>query len=369
MATIRSRQPATQEAKHVSPYGLDDNSIGQYNVFVNKSNKHIMVLQFPNRDGKQPYNALSGQKPLRLRIKPKCGLVEVDVSLVVERHYDRVKGARYEEAMTKSRVLQHSGSYGLAGGLGIDRAVRPTRDEVQALQSEASNKSKAERVSGAGNEEPVMNKITLGGKIIKPRRGKPNHYLGVFKNKTVHLTRISAFCSLTPQFHHLDAITDNERVSHRIQREAENPTPESEARAVNMAVKSNDNEEIDMGQVARELRLIDEEPWQQLEWIDEDDSHAFETYGQQLVLDKQFHETRIVSRMTKHQYLNALSAPRVDPTKQGKKVMIYRPQANDDSSDEATGAENSLNKKNAGNAQLGRPQRAAANHRADAIKK
>ena len=101
--------------------------------------------------------------------------------------------------------------------------------------------------------------------------------LGLFQShilipleEALHLTRVSAFCSLTPQFHHLDAITDNERASSRAQREADNPPPETEARAVNMAVKSTDNEELDMGQVAKELRDIDEEPWQELEWIDED---------------------------------------------------------------------------------------------------
>ena len=43
--------------------------------------------------------------------------------------------------------------------------------------------------------------------------------------------------------------------------------------------------------------------------------------------------------MTKQQYLDALSAPRVDPTKQGKKVMMNRPHSDDESSDEATGDE------------------------------
>lgn len=69
-------------------------------------------------------------------------------------------------------------------------------------------------------------------------------------------------------------MADNERVSSRAQREAENPTPESEARAVNMAVKSTDSEELDMGLMARDLREIHEEPWQQLEWIDEDVSSS-----------------------------------------------------------------------------------------------
>ena len=86
----------------------------------------------------------------------------------------------------------------------------------------------------------------------------------------LHLTRVSAFCSLSPQFHHLDALNEIERASSRAQREAENPAPESEARAVNMTVKSTDNEELDMGQVAKQLRDIEEEPWQHLEWVDEE---------------------------------------------------------------------------------------------------
>lgn len=90
----------------------------------------------------------------------------------------------------------------------------------------------------------------------------------------LHLTRVSAFCSLTPQFHHLDAINDNDRASSRTTKDAQNPGPESEARAVNMAVKSTDDEELDMNQISRQLRDIEEEPWQRLEWVDDDVSIA-----------------------------------------------------------------------------------------------
>jgi len=65
-------------------------------------------------------------------------------------------------------------------------------------------------------------------------------------------------------------MSDNEKASNRAMKDAENPAAESEARVVNMAVKSTDTEELDMGQVAKQLREIEEEPWQRLEWIDED---------------------------------------------------------------------------------------------------
>jgi len=167
----------------------------------------------------------------------------------------------------------------------------------------------------------------------------------------LHLTRVSTFCMLTPQFHHLDALADNEKASARAQREAENPVQESEARAVNVAVKSTDNEELDiMGQVAKELREIEEEPWQRLEWVDENDIRAFHTYDKQLVLDEAFRGTQLVSAMTRQQYLDAVSAPRVDPTKQGKKIMISRPtdeESSDDSNDETEAGKNARSKKGA----------------------
>jgi hypothetical protein len=34
--------------------------------------------------------------------------------------------------------------------------------------------------------------------------------------------------------------------------------------------------------------------------------------------------TNLVSSMTESQYLDAISAPRIDPTRQGKRVMISR---------------------------------------------
>ena len=66
------------------------------------------------------------------------------------------------------------------------------------------------------------------------------------------------------------------------------------------------------------------------------------TYEKQLVLDSDFHGSKLVSAMTKQQYLDALSAPRVDPTKQGKKVIVSGPHSEDDSSDEVPEGEGNM---------------------------
>ncbi|MCJ1249852.1 hypothetical protein MMC30_007078 [Trapelia coarctata] len=341
--SITAPAPKPTGSTHGSPHGPDDKTKLQYDIFINKTEKHIMVLQFPNRDRKQPYNMRAGQKPLELRIKPISGLVEVDVPIVVEQCYDQHKGIKYGQALKKSRVLRQGGSYGLAGGLGVNGPVRGPRDDLRNAMEEISEEKLLENFEDSNNKGHVLNKITLGGRIVKPENGKPNYFIGVFKGKSLHLTRVSAFCSLTPQFHHLDAMTDNDRAFIRATRDAENPAPESEARVVNMAVKSTDSEELDMGQISKQLREIEEEPWQRLEWIDEDDIRSVQTYNGQLVLNKESQGTTLVSAMTKQQYLDAVSAPRVDPTNQGKKVKIGTTHI-DESSDAASEEEKPVKK-------------------------
>ena len=87
----------------------------------------------------------------------------------------------------------------------------------------------------------------------------------------MHLTKVLAIVSLQPNLHHLDASTDNEKAATRAQRDAEDPPKKSEAQAVNMSAKSaDDNEEMDKTDFGKKLRAIQEEPWQHLEWVDED---------------------------------------------------------------------------------------------------
>ena len=83
-------------------------------------------------------------------------------------------------------------------------------------------------------------------------------------------------CALQPQLHHLDALADNERTGRRVAaaaaRDAEDgvAVPEPEARAVNLAIKGTDEEELDVGGVGAALRAMQEEKWEALEWVDED---------------------------------------------------------------------------------------------------
>ena len=154
----------------------------KYSLFINKpTGKRAMLLQYPNRKVGQEYSAASGTKPLEIRIKPKCGIVEVDIPVEVHANYDRLKGVQYGEAMCKSRLLQDGSSYGLGGGLGI--GPRPTlKNDRHAPPPDGPSQEKLlENFSDANNKGHVMNKITLGGHIHPFKNGDPIYVAATFK--------------------------------------------------------------------------------------------------------------------------------------------------------------------------------------------
>ena len=160
-----------------------DEIAAEYDVYINTPTMKVMILQYPNRDPGQPYSEKNGQKPLEFRIKPKCGLIEVDIPMDVHTNFDKGKGVIYGEAMRRSRVLQEGGSYGMAGGFGIGSKPRPTAsDRQQSTIEEPTHESLLASFDDANNKGHVMNKITLGGQIVPFKEGNdPNYFIGVFK--------------------------------------------------------------------------------------------------------------------------------------------------------------------------------------------
>ena len=160
-----------------------DKVIAEYDVYINAPTKKILIIQYPNRDPGQPYSEKAGQKPLELRIKPKCGLVEMDIPMDVHKNFDKEKSIIYGEAMRKSRILQEGGSYGMAGGLGIGAKPRHTASNSQSSAAdEPTHEALLANFDDANNKGHVMNKIILGGQIVPFKPGNdPNYYIGVFR--------------------------------------------------------------------------------------------------------------------------------------------------------------------------------------------
>ena len=107
---------------------------------------------------------------------------------------------------------------------------------------------------------------------IQSTRPSCSDEMNVFPDE-LHLSKVDSIVQLRPQLSHLDALQDLENSVARNQRDLDNGGEPSEARAINMSVKSAENEDMDLSIVAKTLRNMAEEPWQPLRWIDEEVKH------------------------------------------------------------------------------------------------
>lgn len=157
--------------------------IAEYDMYITNPGKRLLLLQYPNRDPGQPYSQKTGQKPLELRIKPKCGLVEVDIPMNISTNFDRQKALRFGRAIRNSRTLQEGGSYGLSGGLkaGVGPVARTGRGQVKVDEEEPSEDALLENFEEATSRGHVMNKIVLGGRIVPWKDGDPIYMIGAFR--------------------------------------------------------------------------------------------------------------------------------------------------------------------------------------------
>lgn len=173
--------------------------IAEYDIYITNPGKRLLLLQYPNRDPGQPYSQKTGQKPLELRIKPNCGLVEVDIPMNISTNFDRQKALRFGRAIRNSRTLQEGGSYGLSGGLkaSFGPIARAGRGQVKIEEEEPSEDALLENFEEAIRKGHVMNKIVLGGRIVPWKDGDPIYMIGAFRGSGhpfLYLPNINPSC-------------------------------------------------------------------------------------------------------------------------------------------------------------------------------
>lgn len=323
-----------------------------YDVYIKphiSANRQIYILQFPNRDSKQPYSAALQSKPYKLRIKPKAGMVEMEVPIDPWRNYDREKGIKWGESMRKSQMAKGGGSYGLPGGFGIG-AAQPSgrgrgRGEVDDI---ALQERLLEDYAGAVQREQVLVRQTLGGQMVAVEDTTPQYMIGAFRNSKslasfghfttfalnlssqdvtanlyakdqLHLTPVDNIVQMRPQFHHLDAQAEQERLGRPRDPNATAARP-SEARAIHMTVKSTaDGEEDTVDNIATRISTAQAEEWKRLRFVDENSAEAWEVFHEHLFIgqgdDKAAQEDslskvpRLRSGFGDARYMDAISAP------------------------------------------------------------
>jgi DNA-directed RNA polymerase-3 subunit RPC5 len=119
---------------------------------------------------------------------------------------------------------------------------------------------------------------------------------------------VDEIVQMRPQFHHIDAAAEVERLS----RPRDLAAPRAgEPRAIHMTVKSTaDGEEETTDTMAERIRSAQEEPWRRLTYVDEDSGEAWDAFNDYLFVDDSEEAAKLVSGMDNAQYLDAISAPR-----------------------------------------------------------
>lgn len=149
-------------------------------VYMVDPSHRLLILRFPNRRPDQEFADVNRNKPLELRIKPKYGFVELDVPITFMSDRDAFKAHNIQQAMMRSAIIQKGGSYGMAGGFGVNEEPASTKKgKAKAKESAPTEDITPPDPEQLGDWE--FNKITLSGMIQRYDDTKPRLMAGVFK--------------------------------------------------------------------------------------------------------------------------------------------------------------------------------------------
>ncbi|KAL2019858.1 hypothetical protein VTK56DRAFT_9120 [Thermocarpiscus australiensis] len=275
----------------------DDPIVASYSVFVKPplpENRNLVVLQYVNKTAQHPAQ-IRVPRIIELRRKPTTGMYEVDVPIDTSEAYDRKKGMAWGIALQKSMEAKKGGSLGLAGGFNIGTTANPGGRARRGGGAGAGNEDE-EPLSWAeaARQDKVLRTQTFGGGRSAEEENT-RHMIGVFQGKNLHLTPVSSVVHLRPVPHHLDAATEQERLSRAPAAAAAaaaagpgatgEKTSSTVGRAIHMTIKS----AMDDGGVATEtmadrLRNVQTEPWQRMEWVHDEAELAWAAYNECLLL-------------------------------------------------------------------------------------
>ncbi|KAI9753912.1 MAG: hypothetical protein M4579_004933 [Chaenotheca gracillima] len=361
----------------------EDPVAAEYDIYLNaQGSLDVYLCQYPTRSSDQPLTDQRHAKPSEIRIKPRAGLVEVDVPMNPYENYDTTKGVHWGEAARKSNRDQAVGAQGLSGGFGVGSVIDAGRrggagatgragriqDEedgggpLDAAMSTAELTANFERAVAEGR---ALNKITYGGKMSAKTDASPIYMIGAFRGKQVHLTPVKSIVQLTPQFHHIDAASEQELTAGAAARNAARgggeegaaavEPKEKEAKAVQMSNKPViDGEEVDMAKTVNMLKAFQEENWLRHPYEDENSASAWTAYDKFFLFNPE-NAPRLKSQLSNEEYLDVLSGshahgaadgtrPRRSKKKRGRSrtTTAVVDDDDDDDGEESEGSEQDL---------------------------
>ncbi|KAL4945996.1 hypothetical protein BDV06DRAFT_183364 [Aspergillus oleicola] len=316
--------PTPRASRTPTPSSTDkdtsDPIIASYDIYLTNSDISRYVLQYLDRPTGHAYDDANGQKPTSLRLKPKTGLVEVDVPINTRVNYDIGKGVKYGEALRKSKSAREGGAYGMAGGFSVAKEGGNSSAQAQGkvkAESAAFGGVKGEEVGMAsGDQTPLLKVQTLGGRIKSPEDGDPVYMLAAFRGDKLHLSPVTSVVQLHPQLHHLDAMDEMPKArAGKGRKEGEEERPEAEARAVDVKVKGAEDREVMVPGNLDLLKKMQDEQWKSYDWVDAENEESWQIYDNYMMHQDVEELPQLQSAINGEDYLDRMSAPRIDPAR------------------------------------------------------
>ncbi|KAI4744110.1 hypothetical protein E4T50_05503 [Aureobasidium sp. EXF-12298] len=367
---LNQRDTHTYLASRADDIEDDDPVIAEYNVFITpRQLEQIYLLQYPNRNRSQAYNDRNGARPVDFRLKPQAGFMEMDIGMNPSANFNKYQSLVWGEAMRKSKANGGSATFGAAAGFA---PTKGGKGRGKQENGEISVDAGLSHFQNAINRDAVFQKQTLGGQVLQDEAGNPNYMLGAFRGvllrpfipicriliinpasyrfmprtfnpeqsdqnlDELHLTRVDGVVQMRPQFHHVDAITHAETAARRTEAaEGSGSGPSGAAaqakqpQALALAQTYKDNRDVENLEALRAKNLLliaAEEKWTRLEYFDEDEEASYSTYHSRLFHSDTGSATPLKSQMKNEEYLDAISAPRVDPSGRKKKRPLTKKQ-------------------------------------------
>ncbi|OTB03768.1 hypothetical protein M426DRAFT_321485 [Hypoxylon sp. CI-4A] len=297
-----------------------DPIVASYDVYTNPplaDNRKLLVLQHPNKQGtlRHPY-PVSG-----VRLKNRSGFVEVDVPISYgQSDYDKDKGLRWGSALSRSTAAKNGGSHGLAAGFGVAAPTRGAAGGGAGRGGGAKRPDDLEREismmdwNEAVRQDKVLRTQTLGGQLAVEKETNCRWMIGVFKGDQLHLTPATSLIHLRPQLHHLDALTEQERLNRPREGAGAGAGPgqaapaasggaskegasangaaaaaaaaaPAAARAIHMSIKSASSGDGEAGvdTMIDRLRKVQTEKWIHMKYEDDDSDKAWTMFNSSLI--------------------------------------------------------------------------------------
>ncbi|KAK0643923.1 Sin-like protein conserved region-domain-containing protein [Cercophora newfieldiana] len=262
----------------------DDPVVATYSVFMKPplpDNKKLLILQYVNKTAQDP-TTIRQPRITEMRVKPKTGMIEVDVPIDTTQVYDQGKGIKWGTMLQKSMETKKGGSLGLAGGFGIGgHAVRSAGGRSGGGNDDNNPTSWAE----ATRQDKVLRTQTLGGgRSTEEENAK--YMVGVFQGKNIHLTPVSSLIHLRPVPYHIDAVAEQEKLSRPAPSGAAAAAAEKAAgRAIQMTLKAAmDDQGVATETMADRLRSVQSETWRRIEWFEDETKASWEAYNELLLM-------------------------------------------------------------------------------------